>query len=30
MHETASYLQRFLARNKGPGIFLRVRQEVVD
>jgi hypothetical protein len=29
MRETASRLQRFLGLNKGPGIFLRVRQEVV-
>jgi hypothetical protein len=28
-HETASQLQRFLGPNKGPGTFLRMRQEAV-
>jgi hypothetical protein len=29
-HETASQRQRFLGLNKGPGIFLRMRQEAVS
>jgi hypothetical protein len=30
MHDTASQLQRHLGLHRGPGIFLRMRQEAVS